>query len=1139
MPSWTLISQIENLARKLKHEEIENFVEESIHSLLDQLYYDLKLCEETLFEPRVEGVSSDVVNIALAQNLVIPTQKLYGHKETGLHLFFVHSRIVDPKHVLNWMKHIYGPPSSPGENGDTGRHPRPKIVGPVGERPLHVCFLRANEFKSKSVEDQSIRRGILSGAKKYIEKDRWEEVTVPYGKDYCAAVGSIILLAKKNLQPCLVDRIDSWNTLLPPYYQFLVDWVKETYVCTTPPDEVSHDSEKLVSTGLYEGETVLYFSIASKDLETVRWLLDHNVKANQNLEGLFFRPKVRHCMANDGIQLLEWSRFFTRAKYCLNEFAATSNSYFGLNPIFFAASQGPNQECKHIMELLVDRAECVKLKAINQSDEYGNTPLHLAAWNGSVEIFTWLMEQKADLKAVNNDGLSPLSLTARYGLWDMFGFIRKKFLAHSMWQYGHVLCSDFDFSHIDSSRNIQDHKDNEAEKKRLCSILRLLEEKYPSKAPKLPCSLSETGPESSSLDHDTSWCFDRQSIMRSAALAIQDAKAEGAEQPGGFPFLKSRFIGTLEVIRLYRPEGWYDAIKDCVEDLALKKWRKCYHLVYIGETCIPTFVTFVLFGLMWQYRKLALMENSGVPGWFAPRPPADDLEAQCGWASIQNSLSGRLQAVLVIYGVIAMLGVAAMQQRIGIHELDAKRYNSKKRFNAADFFYLNLKAVFCTIASAMFIAIGTARVMAGPECKTVYLNAEKNATAIAGLFLFTNLLNMLRPIQIFGAFFITIFKMIVTDLFRFSVVYLSLFLAFLIAIQTLYAANNHFVTNLVADSLQNISDFPTRRKTTAGGSVRPSADDVMLCSAKIMSTSDTAYKMLTVSLGDGFSDILQDSRARQDPTCGGFQVDYLLSVIYFAWIVLTNILTMNLLIAMLSRTFTSNFEASRDNWILDIVARVIRYEISYPELRQRAHRPTRTTFSLKALREDISLALVCLPEARWLKWIAKGIWRCCCQRFLGITRASKMSTELRKFLGQDGQADTMPLLLDYLLNKDSGDVVVVEDILQQKHKNLEDDDVEFLKLGLAYHICRKQDSVRLSTKIIVKNYHNKEAGTEEEKEKVGKVKETATGGDGGGGGRNEMKSAQKLSQPDADMTHTAAMPTQNYASLPMVNYGSW
>ncbi len=71
---------------------------------------------------------------------------------------------------------------------------------------------------------------------------------------------------------------------------------------------------------------------------------------------------------------------------------------------------------------------------------------------------------------------------------------------------------------------------------------------------------------------------------------------------------------------------------------------------------------------------------------------------------------------------------------------------------------------------------------------------------------------------------------------------------------------------------------------------------------------------------------------------------------------------MNLLIAMLSRTFENNFEVSRDNWILDIVARVIRYQNKFPKLRQWAHRPTRTTFSIKSFLEDICLTLVCLKE---------------------------------------------------------------------------------------------------------------------------------------------------------------------------------
>ncbi len=80
------------------------------------------------------------------------------------------------------------------------------------------------------------------------------------------------------------------------------------------------------------------------------------------------------------------------------------------------------------------------------------------------------------------------------------------------------------------------------------------------------------------------------------------------------------------------------------------------------------------------------------------------------------------------------------------------------------------------------------------------------------------------------------------------------------------------------------------------------------------------------------------------------------------------------------------------------------------------------------------------------------------------------SMELRTFLNPDQQtdliSDKMPFLLDRLLNKD-----YTSKDLEKEHMAVEDIDVEFLKLGLAYHISRKQDSLRLSTKIIVKNTH--------------------------------------------------------------------
>jgi ankyrin repeat protein len=38
----------------------------------------------------------------------------------------------------------------------------------------------------------------------------------------------------------------------------------------------------------------------------------------------------------------------------------------------------------------------MKAAVLNCRDEYGNTPLHLAAWNNSKITFKWLMEERAD-----------------------------------------------------------------------------------------------------------------------------------------------------------------------------------------------------------------------------------------------------------------------------------------------------------------------------------------------------------------------------------------------------------------------------------------------------------------------------------------------------------------------------------------------------------------------------------------------------------------------------------------------------------------------------------------------------------------------------------------------------------------------
>ncbi len=148
-------------------------------------------------------------NIVYAQNLGSTPSET--KREAAGHGFYVHGKMVQFETLELWTQCIYAEDKE--SNGDH----RPRIVGPVGEHPLHVWFLRANEFKSKSAEDQSIRQGILNGAKKYTENDT-RETTVPYGKDYCAAVGSRIL----------AGHIDVHCKPLPPYSTLCIGSIKHT-----------------------------------------------------------------------------------------------------------------------------------------------------------------------------------------------------------------------------------------------------------------------------------------------------------------------------------------------------------------------------------------------------------------------------------------------------------------------------------------------------------------------------------------------------------------------------------------------------------------------------------------------------------------------------------------------------------------------------------------------------------------------------------------------------------------------------------------------------------------------------------------------------------------------------------------------
>ncbi len=89
------------------------------------------------------------------------------------------------------------------------------------------------------------------------------EATAQYGKDYCAAVGSLDM---------------NWNhqhpmALSPPFWRQISNWKQDHLHQTGFGSTPQRFAKILVTTGIYEGETILFPLIAGKNEDAIRQLL--------------------------------------------------------------------------------------------------------------------------------------------------------------------------------------------------------------------------------------------------------------------------------------------------------------------------------------------------------------------------------------------------------------------------------------------------------------------------------------------------------------------------------------------------------------------------------------------------------------------------------------------------------------------------------------------------------------------------------------------------------------------------------------------------------------------------------------------------------------------------------------------------
>ena len=696
----------------------------------------------------------------------------------------------------------------------------------------------------------------------------------------------------------------------------------------------------------------------------------------------------------------------------------------------------------------------VRTLVVNRRDEFGNTMLHLAAWNDKPDMYDHLVRLGADPSAVNHSGLTPYTQAVRFGVWPMTKHIWKNHFTSVYWTFGSVQAESVEYADFDAAHNGPGSFVSVSE---IDLCLDALKAHYIKKSPALqrpgqPPNLTRSFPGLESMqeevkemlqpwsktllqrflvdefrnaegkyaekksscsgkqqqqEHETS-CSQKHAtqsdfsgwrrclLPETQELWLTRVGREDEPIPSKIPLHVGQVKSAVRLLTTFRPPGWYEHFRELMEEVVMSKWSRGYYLVHIGDSVLPYCVLILLFGLMWLDRRLSILEHRF---WWAVETvaapdPAQGVEGACGWRSIRDSRSGAIQAVLTTYGGLSLLRLAAVQSRLRPTDLDEDvnwRITTHELVNCV---YQNLESAMHVVMSGLFVTIGVARVAAGEGCDVGYVRTEKNATSIAALILFFNLFIICKPFKGFGLLVLTWYRFLLADLFNFLVMYSIVFVAFLMAVQTLHNGNHTYLmwmdqTDAIVPQVeasirtQYPLASPADNLTYLVNSNAPATNQLLATATALdgchdfrRTITDTAFSLLEISFGDGLADALQQARSKPYH-CAGFAPDYLVGYLLILWAFLTNTLIMNMLIAMMNHTF----DHQRDNlnmiWLLDVSKRIIRYESSFPELAHRIARPEHiySVFKTKYLAsrlEDLGLIFYCVPEIHFVANMLNG-----------------------------------------------------------------------------------------------------------------------------------------------------------------------
>ncbi|CAJ0581972.1 unnamed protein product, partial [Mesorhabditis spiculigera] len=158
--------------------------------------------------------------------------------------------------------------------------------------------------------------------------------------------------------------------------------------------------------GDYYGLSPLHQAIVNEDPYMVRILLNKGADVSKRCYGAFFCADDQKVSRTDSLEH-EYVELALKTNYI-------GHMYFGEYPIHFAVCMN-QPECYRL--LLAKKANP------NAQDTNGNTALHMCVIHENVEMLRLAVELGANLKIMNRQGLTPLTLAARLAKKQMFAIL--------------------------------------------------------------------------------------------------------------------------------------------------------------------------------------------------------------------------------------------------------------------------------------------------------------------------------------------------------------------------------------------------------------------------------------------------------------------------------------------------------------------------------------------------------------------------------------------------------------------------------------------------------------------------------------------------------------------------------------------